>query len=109
MKLLFSTVFALFTTMFKAFVITKFWLWFIVSQFPTVPRITILAAMGFLYIHGLFIPYTALTSKTWQETKEQVKSQSSAETFKMSIINSAILTVSILFILAAGWVVHSLM
>lgn len=107
MKYLFSIVFSIFTALLKAFVIKTFWAWFVISQFPNMPHISMLAAFGFVYLVSVFTPIAGFTAESWE--KNLNKTESPGEAFKITMINTVVLAFTLMITLGCGWVIHILM
>ena len=80
-----------------------FWNWFVVSQFPTLPHLTVITAIGLSLVFGAFKPLANLKAKDVVYDQEEVKKDYSASVLLISNITHLI---AITMLLLMGWVFH---
>jgi hypothetical protein len=100
-----SLVWSVFNTVLRGYLIKTFWVWFIISQFPQLPTITILPAIGFSFFVGALTPFKSPTLKEIHD----YKSEDSDERRVSNLFIQMGYTLGILISLASGWVVHHFM
>lgn len=102
---LLSIVWSLFNTVLRGYLIKVFWAWFIVTQFPSLPTISILPALGFSFFVSAVSPWKSMTAKDWEEAQDQ----SAEDRLKLGLVNSGVYTLAVGISLGMGWVVHHFM
>lgn len=98
-------VWGIFNAVFRGYLIKTFWTWFVVSQFPHLPLIEILPAIGLSYFVSIVSPWKALTIHEFEELKAQEKIDKTS----LNLINAGSFTVALLLSWGMGWVVHHFM
>ncbi len=102
---LLSIIWSLFNTVLRGYLIKTFWAWFVITQFPSLPAISILPALGFSFFVSSLAPWKSLTAKDW----EAQQSQSADDRLQLGLINCGVYTLAIGISLGMGWVVHHFM
>lgn len=102
---LFNLILASLQVAMRAVLIHAFWGWFILSQFPGLPQIGYVGALGLSMFTGTLYPYRGLTRKEWDEAASVDK----GERVALSLLNSAVYVAAALVSLGIGWAVHQFM
>jgi len=89
----------------RGYVLVTLWAWFIVSQFPQMPHLTIVTAMGLVITVGLLRSH-GLTDK---ETKELLSNDHESLSLAGRWIQVATYAVVSLITLFSGWIWHHFM
>lgn len=95
---LFTLVLSIFNTVFRGYLIKTFWAWFILSQFPNLPTLSVVGGIGLSYFIGVVTPPKHYTATDLDEMKDSEGS--------VALINGAIQFLGILISLGCGWVLH---
>lgn len=101
---LLNIVWSILNTVLRGYLIKTFWAWFIVTQFPGLPKITILPALGFSFFVGAMTPSRSLTARDLEDNKMDADDR-----LALSLVNAGLLTLGTLLTLGAGWVLHHFM
>lgn len=94
----FTFVLSIFNTVFRGYLIKTFWGWFVLSQFPNLPHISVVGAIGLSWVVSAFAPMKHFTASDLESYKDSDGS--------VRLINGAIHFIAILFSLGSGWVLH---
>mgnify|MGYP007068290307 CR=1 FL=1 len=102
---LINIIAGLFLMVARAFVLSKMWAWFIVSQFITVPHLPYGTAMGISLIVGL------LSSSRYYSLEEinKMKLVSSGDRSEALLWNTFIQIIAVVSIFITAWVLHLFM
>lgn len=101
----FNFVLSIFNTVCKGFLVKTFWGWFILTQFPSLPQISIMPAIGFCMFVSAISPWRTVTAKEIDEMSEL----SADKRTMISFLNGFFTFVAIVIMLGMGWVVHHFM
>lgn len=101
----FSLIMTLVNTVMRGLLIKIFWAWFIVSQFPNLPTIHVVPAIGFSMFVGAISPWKTLSAKDFREASNTDDGERNLAT----VLNAGLYFLAIVISLGVGWVVHSLM
>ncbi len=96
-------VWGILNTVFRGYLIKTFWAWFIVSQFPQLPLISILPAIGFSFFVGALAPWKGLTAADLENNLD------ADEKVKLNLISCGAYSLGIAISLGCGWIVHHFM
>lgn len=99
---LLNIVWSIFNAVLRGLLIKLYWAWFVVSQFPQLPLITVPVAIGFSYMVSALSPWKGITAKEWEEIQNREK----GDTLNLSLINSGMYTFAIAVSLGTGWLLH---
>jgi hypothetical protein len=100
-----NIVWSVFNTVLRGVLIKTFWAWFLVSQFPQLPLISVVPAIGFSCMIAALTPYKSITAAEWEMYKESAKGDS----LSMGLLNNGIQTVGTALLLLSGWITHHFM
>jgi hypothetical protein len=103
MATLIAAVLSLFNVVFRGYLVKTFWGWFVLSQFPMLPKISTLAAIGFIYFVSCVSNWRQITARDLTDSSSEYKG------FSIMLINQVLITVTIVVSLGVGWVVHAFM
>lgn len=102
MVYIFTIALSIFNTVFRGYLIKTFWGWFIMSQFPNLPSISVLAAIGLSCFVGAISPWRTPSPK-------EMEGMDADDRIKYHCATSVGMTLAIALSLGIGWVVHALM
>ncbi len=97
-----SLVLTFVNTIFRGFLIKVFWGWFVVSQFHSLPEISLLPAIGFSMFVGAIAPWKTLTQRDLDDAE-------AGDRTALSLLNGGLYFAAIVISLGVGWVIHALM
>jgi hypothetical protein len=100
-----SLVWSILNTVLRGYLIKTFWAWFIISQFPQLPTISILPAIGFSFFVGALTPFRAPSPGEIRDYKDQDPDEKRLT----GLFIQGGYTLGILMSLAGGWIVHHFM
>ena len=102
---LINIIASLFLMVARAFVLSKMWAWFIVSQFVTIPNLPYGTAMGISLIVGL------LSSSRYYSMEEinKMKLVSSEDRSEALLWNTFIQIIAVVSIFITAWILHLFM
>jgi hypothetical protein len=103
MSSLFTLVLALFNTVFRGFLIKTYWAWFVLTQFPTLPKLSILTAIGLSYMISIIYSGRSFTAWDLEHHQEEYKG------YSITLLNQAGMVAALLVSWLGAWIVHSLM
>lgn len=89
----------------RGFLVKTFWAWFVLTQFPSLPKLEVLPAIGLVYFVSVMVPWKQVTMKDWEE----LRARSDEDKKLVNIINAGAQTLGTLLALGAGWIVHHFM
>lgn len=100
-----NIVWSVFNTVMRGVLIKTLWAWFIVSQFPQLPLISVVPAIGFSLMVSALTPFKGLTLAEWEMHKESAKEDS----LGMGLLNNGIQTLGTAVLFVSGWITHHFM
>lgn len=100
-----SLVWSIFNTVLRGYLIKTFWVWFILTQFPSLPHISTIAAIGFSFFVSALAP---LRSPSAREI-DDFKNRNSEDGRMTNLFIQIGFTIGTLITLFSGWVVHHFM
>ena len=93
---------AVWNTVFRGLLIKVFWGWFVLSQFPGLPKLEVLGAIGLSFVIGAFAPWKNAISQEIENMKEET----TEHRVMVQLINGAGTTFAICLFFFCGWVLH---
>ncbi len=103
MLALFSLCLSVFNTVFRGYIIKTFWIWFILTQFPNLPRLETVAAIGLSFFVSAMSPWKNATGKEISEALDDKDNEFNKYT---GVLNGVGHFVGGLFLLGCGWLLH---
>jgi len=105
MRYLLSLVLVVVNTVLRGLLIQEFWGWFILSQFRSLPVLSLISAIGLTMFVQAIAPWKVLTERDWAE----IKGQDADDRVDLNIQNQLTYVLTVLIFLALGWVIHLFM
>lgn len=102
---LLSFVWTIFNIVFRGYLISVFWAWFVMTQFTNLPHLSVIAAIGLSLFIGLVAPKKSLTAKDIDDIRDSKESDLHKY---MNLINNVIYTFAYLITWAYGAIVYYL-
>lgn len=86
----------------RGYVIATLWAWFIVSQFPGTPKLSVVGALGL----GIVVSMIKMRDFTAEEIRNVMSGKYTTLTLGESYFKSLMMAFLSLFMLLAGWIWH---
>ena len=102
---LLQLVLGIVSVLFRGFVIKTYWAWFLITQFPSLPTLTLMGAVGLSFCVGILSPMKSFSQKEWDE----LRASDSEDRTKLSLINTGLHIVGCGFALLGGYIWHLFM
>jgi hypothetical protein len=96
-----NLIISILTTILRGWLIKVFWGWFVLTQFPGVPNISISGAIGLSLVVAVLAPWRRATREELEESSEDAVAR--------GVVSSLLYGLGCLILLGVGWVVHSCM
>jgi len=95
-------VWSILNTVLRGFLVKTFWVWFVLSQFPSLPHINIYAAIGFSLVVGALAPLRSPSATDIVNFGDQDKEERKL----VGLFTQLGFTLGFFLSWGMGWVVH---
>lgn len=98
---LFTFVLGIFNMVFRGFLIKTFWAWFVMTQFASLPALSVVGAIGLSCFVSIMTPWRGFTATELEERRD--------DSGAVALVNGGVYFLAMMIAWGVGYVIHTMM